>query len=327
VANQLAVQMHNREHVSVLEAEVGRLRARPAAEALAVIAADPAMAPIMAFVDKASASTAPVLLHGEGGSGKIHLARAIHQRSGRAEKPLHVVACAALADADAHLFGQALPGLIEHADTGTLVLDDVDALPAGTQARLLALLDRGEFTRGDGAVRRVDARFIATSARDLADDARAGRFSGDLLARLDVLAIAVPPLRGRPADIDALAERFLDEHARKLGQPRKRIAPEARAVLLRHGWPGNVRQLRNAIERACVLAPGEAIRVEDLPETVRGPGAAVQAGGAGPITTLAEVERAHIQRVLDHVGGNKKLAAEVLGIDRSTLYAKLKQYS
>ncbi|MBA2480549.1 MAG: sigma 54-interacting transcriptional regulator [Planctomycetes bacterium] len=329
VANQLAVQLHNREHVAVLEAEVDRLQSRAPVAAIEVIAVDPGMAAVAAFLDKAAAASAPVLLRGEGGTGKLHLARAIHQRSARAAFPLQVVVCAALADAEAQLFGRssggvARPGLVELADGGTLVLDDVDALSPSAQAKLLGVLDGRGFSRDDGALRRIDARIFATTARDLSDDVRAGRFSADLLARLDVLTIAVPPLRERPADIDVLAERFLAEHARALSQPKKRLAPETRAVLLRHGWPGNVRQLRNALERACVLAAGDAIRVEDLPEAVRG--AHAPATAAGPITTLAEVERGHIQRVLEHCGGNKKLAAEVLGIDRSTLYAKLKQY-
>ena len=187
------------------------------------------------------------------------------------------------------------------------------------------MLDRGEFARaGDGALRRVDVRIIASTSRDLDEEVHAGRFRAELRTRLDVLSIVVPPLRNRPADIDALAEHFLQDAARRLGRPVQRLAPEARSLLLRYGWPGNVRQLKNVIERSAVLATGEVIRAQDLPEALRGPEAAP--AGASPIVPLAEVERAHIQRVLEHCGGNKKAAAEILGIDRSTLYAKLRLY-
>ncbi len=331
VANQLAVQLHNREHLAELEAEVDRLHARPVADPVVLLWKDPMMEGLETFIGKAAASTAPVLIAGEGGSGKELVARSIHQRSPRAERPLQVVGCAALQDADTALFGQgspggdARPGLVELADQGSVFLDDIDALPPAAQVKLLSLLDSGEFNRsGDGALRRIDLRVIAASSRDLAAEAAAGRFSADLRTRLDVLSIAIPPLRTRPIDIDALAEHFLQEHARKLDQPLKRLSPEARAALLRYGWPGNVRQLKNAIERACVLAPSHVVRAQDLPETVRGSETAPS--GATPITTLSEIERAHIQRVLDHCGGNKKAAAEILGIDRSTLYAKLRQY-
>jgi DNA-binding NtrC family response regulator len=255
----------------------------------------------------------------------------VHQRSPRARSPLQVVACAALDDAEATLFGakgpggEPRPGLVELADQGGIFLDDVDALPAAAQAKLLGLIDRGEFARGgDGALRRVDVRVIAATSRDHDEEVRAGRVSPELYGRLDVLSLSLPPLRARPADVDALAELFLNECARKLAQPAKRLSPESRALLLRYPWPGNVRQLRNAIERASVAAAGEVIQPRDLPEALRE--AEPAAGAATPITALADVERAHIQRVLDHCGGNKKAAAEILGIDRSTLYAKLRQY-
>jgi DNA-binding NtrC family response regulator len=295
------------------------------------------MAAVDDFIAKAAASAQPVLILGEGGSGRELVARAIHQRSARAGEPFQAVACAGLEDAEAALFGTApvpggapgngpaRPGLIELADRGTLFLDEVDALPMAVQARLPALLDRQELTRaGDGALRRVDVRVVACCQRDLADEVAAGRMRADLHHRLDVLALALPPLRRRPADIDLLAAHFLAEAARRLDQPVKRLAPEARALLLRHPWPGNVRQLKNAIERACALADTPLVRAADLPENVRGAAPAVT--DSTPITTLAEVERGHILRVLDHCGGNKKAAAELLGIDRSTLYAKLRQY-
>jgi DNA-binding NtrC family response regulator len=333
VANQLAVQLHEREQVAGLEAEVRRLHARPAPAAVAVLHQDASMAGVEDFIAKAASSAQPVLIVGESGTGRELVARAIHQRSPRAREAFQMVACAGLEDAEAALFGSApapgqpaRPGLAELADRGTLFLDEVDALPPAVQARLPALLDRQELTRaGDGALRRVDVRVVACCQRDLAEEVAGGKVRADLVNRLDVLTLSIPPLRRRPADIDLLAAHFLAEAARRLDQPVKRLAPEARALLLRHPWPGNVRQLKNAIERACALADGPLVRAADLPEAVRQAGPAA-ASAVTPITTLAEVERAHILRVLEHCGGNKKAAAELLGIDRSTLYAKLRQY-
>jgi DNA-binding NtrC family response regulator len=342
VANQLAVQLHEREQVAGLEAEVRRLHARPLPATITVLHQDPAMAGVDEFIAKAAASTQPVLIIGESGSGRELVARAIHQRSARAAEAFQAVACAGLEDAEAALFGlapgtgtaigtastlsAARPGLVELADRGTLFLDEVDGLALAVQARLPALLDRQELTRaGDGALRRVDVRVIACCQRDLADEVAAGRVRADLSNRLDVLTLTLPALRRRPADIDLLAAHFLAEAAQRLDQPVKRLAPEARALLLRHPWPGNVRQLKSAIERACALADSPLVRAADLPENIRG---AVPASTDAntPITTLADVERGHILRVLEHCGGNKKAAAELLGIDRSTLYAKLRQY-
>jgi len=331
VANQLAVQLHNRNQVATLEMEVERLQARPAVEQAALVWKDPLMQEVDGFIAKAAIARSPILIRGEPGSGKELVARLVHQRSERAQRPLQIINCAALTDAEVVLFGRFMPngeprpGLIELADQGTVYLDDVDALPAAAQALLLVLIDRGEFNRpGDGALRRVDVRIIASTSRDLEDEVFAGRFRADLRPRLDVLGVSVPPLRNRPADIDALADHFLGETARKLQVPVRRLAPEARALLLRYAWPGNVRQLKNAIERAGVVAQAEVIRSQDLPESLRTAEPSPAIGGT--ITTLAEVERVHIQRVLEHCGGNKKAAAEILGIDRSTLYAKLRQF-
>lgn len=332
VANQLAITLHNRELVATLEAEVERLQASPPVTALALVWKDPLTQEVDAFISRAGPVQAPVLLRGEPGTGKELVARLIHQHSPRASRPLTVGACAAFEAPEAALFGRVMPGgeprpgLVELADQGTIYLDDVDALPLPVQATLIGLLDRGEFPRsGDGALRRVDVRVIVGTSRDLSEEVHAGRMRAELLARLDVLSLQLPPLRARPSDIEALAEHFLQEAARRLNRPVPRLAPEARSLLLRYGWPGNVRQLRNVLERACVLASGAIIRAQDLPEPLRADQPA-PASGPGPITTLAEVERMHIQRVLEHCGGNKKATAELLGIDRSTLYAKLRLY-
>ena len=275
-----------------------------------------------------------MLILGESGTGKELIARALHRQSARSERPLQVVNCAALAadQVEAVLFGQvkgdgageSRPGIFEQADQATLFLDEIGELPAGAQAKLLRALEQGEIQRlGDGAMRRVDVRVIAATNHDLREEVRAGRFREDLRHRLDVLAVTAPTLRSRPADIDLLSDHFLRDHARRLGQPLKRLAPETRALLLRHPWPGNVRQLKNAVERACTLAADRVIHPRDLPDDLRG---AETPPSATPIASLAVIERAHILRVLEHCGGNKKAAAELLEIDRSTLYAKLRQY-
>lgn len=336
VANQLAVQLSNRDDVAELKAEVVRLQAAPRHVAVSFIGQDPAMKAVEAFIARAAPTSAPVLILGESGTGKELIARAIHAGSKRADRPLQVVNCAALAESviESTLFGHVKgaftgadenrPGLFELADKATLFLDEVGELPAGVQAKLLRALEQGEVQRvGDGALRKVDVRVIAATNRDLREEAGAGRFRTDLLHRLDVLSVSTPPLRTRPTDIDLLVDHFLGENASRLGQPLKRFAPEARALLLKHPWPGNVRQLKNVIERACIMAADKVIQAADLPESVRG---AEVASFVTPIASLGAIERAHILRVLEHCGGNKKAAAELLEIDRSTLYAKLRQY-
>ncbi len=334
VANQLAVQLHNRANVAHLEAEVERLIDAPKAAPLALVGTAPALVAVRGVLARAAVAPAPVLLLGESGTGKELAARILHQGSPRAARPFQIAACAATGgvELETMLFGRAAggagdaarPGIFELADQATLFLDEVGELPPALQGRLLRLLDQGEVQRsGDGAVRRVDVRLIAASARDLGDEVAAGRFRADLLTRLEVVTVTMPPLRERLGDLDLLIDHFLAENARRLAQPLRKLAPEARAVLLRHPWPGNVRQLKNVIERACVLATDQVIQAADLPDTVRG---ADLPSGASPIASLAAVERAHILRVLDQCGGNKKAAAEMLEIDRSTLYAKLRQY-
>ncbi|MBN8527509.1 MAG: sigma 54-interacting transcriptional regulator [Planctomycetes bacterium] len=337
VANQLAVQLSITQKVAQLTAEVERLAVAPRRQAVQLVGSDPALQAVHAFVARAAPTHAPVLILGESGTGKELVARAVHQQSKRADKPLQVVNCAAIAEnlVESTLFGhvkgaftgadETRPGVFELADGATLFLDEVGELPMATQAKLLRALEQGEVQRvGDGGLRKVDVRVIAATNRDLAAEAAAGRFREDLYHRLNVLCVTLPPLRERPADIEALIEYFLAEAARRLGQPAKRLTPEARTLLLRYPWPGNVRQLRNLLERASVLAAGEAIQPGDLPPEVTAQSATIAV--EAPMATLASVEKAHILRVLERCGGNKKQAADVLAIDRSTLYAKLKQY-
>jgi transcriptional regulator with GAF, ATPase, and Fis domain len=335
VANQLAVQLHGRSNVAELEAEVVRLSRAPKPAGQPLIGDDPAIKGLASFISGAAGSTSPVLILGESGTGKELVARAIHAASPRSGSPLQVVGCAALGEQaiEAALFGHAKgaggaednrPGLFELADQATVLLDEVGELPGPVQARLLRVLEQGEVSRlGEAAVRKVDVRLIATSARDLREEVKAGRFREDLLHRLDVLSVSTPTLRHRAGDLEALIDHFLRDNAQRLGQALKRFSPEARGLLLKYHWPGNVRQLKNTIERACIMAADKVIQAGDLPEAVRGPAVT---SFATPLASLQTIERAHILRVLEHCGGNKKAAAELLEIDRSTLYAKLRQY-
>jgi transcriptional regulator with GAF, ATPase, and Fis domain len=337
VANQLAVQLANTQKVAQLTAEVERLAVAPQRAQVQLVGSDPVMQAVQAFVARAAPTMAPVLVLGESGTGKELVARAVHRQSKRADRPLQVVNCAAIAEnlVESTLFGhvkgaftgadETRPGVFELADGATLFLDEVGELPLGTQAKLLRALEQGEVQRvGDSSLRKVDVRVIAATNRDLAVEARAGRFREDLYHRLNVLAVVLPPLRERPGDLETLIDHFLAESAKRLGQAAKRLAPEARTLLLRYPWPGNVRQLRNVLERASIMASGAQIQAGDLSAEVSAAPATVPVDA--PMATLAEVERAHIVRVLERCGGNKKQAADILGIDRSTLYAKLKQF-
>ncbi|NRA39508.1 MAG: sigma-54-dependent Fis family transcriptional regulator [Planctomycetes bacterium] len=335
VANQLAVRLYNCDHVAELEAEVTRLQ-QDDIQKIQIIGDDPCMQPVHTFISKAAPTNAPVLIMGASGTGKELVARSIHQHSKRADNVLQVVNCAAIAETlvESVLFGHvkgaftgaddSRPGLFELADKGTLFLDELGELPMSAQAKLLRALEQGEVQRiGEGSVRHVDVRIIAATNRALADEVTNGNFREDLYHRLDVLTVQLPPLSDRPKDIDALIDYFLQESAQRLGEPAKGISPEARALLLRYNWPGNVRQLRNTIERLSILGSSNNIEASDIPESISG---AENSNFNSPIAPLAEIERMHIMRVLEHCGGNKKATAEMLEIDRSTLYAKLRQY-
>ena len=216
------------------------------------------------------------------------------------------------------------PGIFELAHNGTLLLDEIGELPLHIQAKLLRVLEQGELHRmGEGTTRHVDVRVLAATNRNLEEEVQKGQFREDLYHRLNVLTLNVPKLSERPKDLEPLIEHFLSEAATKAGQEMKKISPKARALLLGYEWPGNVRQLKNIIERTVIMAPSDIIQAEDLPDTLR---ETTAQSFQAPITTLADIERAHIMRVLDHCGGNKKATAEILGIDRSTLYAKLRNY-
>ena len=281
-----------------------------------------AMLDVYRVIVQVAPTSAPVLVLGEVGSGRELVAKTIHARSGRSG-PFVAMSCAAHGDAAlaAELFGDdQRAGLVEQADGGTLFLDDVDAIGPKLQAQLLkAIEDRA--VRRNGTAQRVDVRLVTATGQDLVAESAAGRFREDLLFRLQVVTVQVPPLSARREDLPALIDHFLQHYAAALGKPAPTLAAEARAQLMEHPWPGNVRELAQTLERAVLLARGAVILRDDLPPTVR------QRPARGPAAelpeqewpTLATVERRYIDRVLEYTGGNKTRAAEVLGIDRRTL--------
>ncbi len=297
----------------------------------------PAMRVVLEHVQRvASSARTTVLVTGESGVGKEVVARAVHESSARARGPFVALNCAALQDGllEAELFGYApgaftgaLPrgrsGLFAAASGGSIFLDEIGELAPALQAKLLRVLqERCYRPIGGGADQPMDARVIASTNRDLEQRVAAGAFREDLYYRLNVLQLRVPALRERPEDVPVLAERFLREFsAGKLG-----FTPAALRALAAHAWPGNVRELRNRVERACVLA--RASRIE--PAELELPTAALARPGAaasGGERTLAAMERAWIEQVLRESGGNRSRAARELGIDRSTLYEKLRRYA
>jgi len=307
-----------------------------------LVVASPAMRPILDFVARAAATTSTVLLLGESGTGKEVLARALHRRSGRASGPLIAVNCAAISTSllESELFGHERgaftgavarkPGRFELADGGTLLLDEVAELSPEAQAGLLRVLEERTLMRLGGTHPvAVDVRVIAATHVDLKEAVAAGRFREDLYYRLSVLVAAIPPLRERREDIEALARHFLDRLARRAPRRVDGIAPAALDVLTAYRWPGNVRELRNVIERAVMLGAGEVIEVDDLPPEIRGSHPA-PAPAAGEQVTLPlpvdELERRNLFAALAATGGNKTRAARLLGVDRVTLYNRLRKY-
>jgi DNA-binding NtrC family response regulator len=283
-------------------------------------------------------SATPVLITGETGTGKEVVARAIHKVSGRTG--FVALNCAALPPSlvESELFGfkrgaftdarRDHAGLVEVAAGGTLFLDEVAEVPLATQPKLLRFLQDGEFRRlGDSEARKSDARLIAATNHDPAEEVAAGRMREDLFYRLNIVHIHIPPLRERPVDVPALAEHLLKRLAERYQLEHAELAPDALAALTSYRWPGNIRELENTLARALALRTGRAITLRDLPPAIGGasPAGTGATREPAPTLTLEEVERRHILRVLEAARGNKVKAAEILGIDRSTLHRKLKQ--
>ena len=303
----------------------------------------PLMRDLSAQVDMlATAADTTVLLLGESGTGKSFIAQMIHARSSRSRSPFVEINCAGLSGTflDSELFGhergaftdakEMKRGLFEVADRGTLFLDEIGDLALDLQPKLLRVLETRSFRRLGGTRElHVDVRLVAATNRDLEAEVRAGRFREDLFYRLSVFPVTVPPLRQRSAeDVLELVHRFLRELAsRHPGSPTE-LAPRTAEILAAQPWRGNVRELRNAVERALVVARGsERIAPEHLPASLRTPAAGRTRREEEPtIETLAEVERRQVERALFLLAGNRTAAAERLGISRSTLHAKIQQH-
>jgi two-component system response regulator HydG len=310
-------------------------------EALArdILGRSPAMRSLREAIARAAVTPFPVLIEGESGTGKELAARALHELSGRGGGPFVAVNCGAFPETllEAELFGvekgaftgatARKPGRFERANGGTLFLDEVGEMPVGAQVKLLRALQEGEIERlGGTQTVKVDVRLVAATSKDLGREVAEGRFREDLYYRLNVVEIRLPPLSWRREDIPLLADHFLRRFAAKNGKSVRGFTPEALAALEDYAWPGNVRELEHAVERAVVLARGDVLDVGDLPETVRkGP-----RGAAGHVvipigTPLEEVERRVLHETLRHTGGDKSMAARLLGIATRTIYRKLER--
>ncbi len=299
---------------------------------------DPAMAPAVEAIRKVAATEATVLLLGESGTGKEVAARAIHQASRRAEGPFVAINCAAISETllESELFGhergaftgaaKSRPGRIELAQGGTFFLDEIGELRLELQAKLLRVLQERRFERvGGSRAFDADVRWIAATNRDLEAMLAAGTFRDDLYHRLAVFPILLPPLRSRRRDIRPLAEALLERAGAYLGKPGLHLSNEAATRLEAADWPGNIRELGNALERAAILADGS--RLEPHHFALRTAPPATQArAGQGAATTLDDLEREAIEQALADLDGNRRKAAERLGIGLRTLYDKLKRY-
>ena len=285
----------------------------------------------------------PVLLTGESGTGKELVASAIHQRSSRAGKPFVAVKCDAIAaeSIESEVFGhvqgafagadQDRSGLCEEADGGTVFFDEITETTPGFQEKLLRALQTGEFCRvGSHQANKVDVRVIATTNRNMDQETAAGRFRNDLFQHLNAKSIALPPLRERPAEIAALAQGFADR-VYSLNPPVK-FSTEAVALLERYSWPGNMRELENAVVRAVAMCDG-TVRVKDLPERVRNYSQMPAPTNGQPVEAsqeewvpLSTIEGRYVAQVLEHTRGNKQAAARVLAVDRKTLDRMIKRH-
>ena len=328
---------------------IAALLAEASGDATAPIARDPAMLACLARAEQVAASDATVLITGESGTGKEILAHHIHRHSRRAAARLVALNCAAIPEAllESELFGHekgafsgALArriGKFEAADGGTLLLDEIAELDIRLQAKLLRALQQREIDRvGGEAPVRVDVRVLAATNRDLRAEAAAGRFREDLLFRLDVISLRIPPLRERPLDIPPLAAHFARRYAALNGMAERALAPAAAERLARHAWRGNVRELENIIHRAVLLAAGGAIEAEDIElgpprpaERGAAPVAEAQPSGLGALVgrRMDDVERDLILETLHRTEGNRTHAASMLGISIRALRNKLRDYT
>jgi DNA-binding NtrC family response regulator len=294
---------------------------------------------LVGLAHRVAPTDSTVLITGETGSGKEMVAKLLHARSPRQAKPFVVVECAALQDdlLQSELFGhergaftgadRAKAGLFEVANGGTIFLDEIGEVSPATQVKLLRVLDASTFRHVGGTAEiHVDVRVLAATNRDLPAMVRQGLFREDLYYRLSTIILTLPPLRERGGDVEILANHFVALLNARHGLQR-RLSPESLRLLRLHDWPGNVRELLHAVERAIVVSDGEEILPEDLPKALRsGVASPTDISSSGALPSLEEMERAHIERVLQSVQGHRGSAARILGISERNLYRKLKTY-
>lgn len=302
-----------------------------------IITKNPKMRSILDLVRSVAKTTSTVLIEGESGTGKELVARAVHSCSPRSMGPFVAVSCAALPETllETELYGHekgaftgavaAKKGRFQLAHKGTLFLDEIGEISLKTQVNLLRVLEQKEVTRVGGTKsEKVDVRIISATNKNLMELVAGGEFRDDLYYRLKVVSINLPPLRERKEDIPLLVECFLEKYRIEHEKKVRSISQEAMNVFLKYGWPGNIRELENIIESAVVTTKEDAIGVVDLPETLTQKGEKVHRFSAD--NSLSDVEREHIRSVLDANKWNVKKSAETLGIDRTTLYSKMRKY-
>jgi NtrC-family two-component system response regulator AlgB len=328
IADRVGAQRALRHQVDTLRGQLDT-----AAPEVTFDTESPAMRALLGIADKAAQHDVAVLLVGENGTGKSALARRIHQRSARAAQPFVVVSCPTLSEEllASELFGHTRgaftgavkdqQGRVEAAEHGTLFLDEIGELPTALQAKLLRFLQDKTFERiGENQTRQADVRIVAATNRNLAADVAGGRFREDLYYRLNTFELTVPPLRQRREDIVPLARRFAVFFARSTRRKSLELSPEAERALTAWDWPGNLRELRNAVERAAILAPGDRLSLELFPERLSG----ATAPWLGGDFSFDDIEREHMARVLNRHPKVEE-AARVLGVDTSTLWRKRKR--
>jgi len=307
-----------------------------------LLGASPAMKEVYDLLERVGESESTVLVSGESGTGKELVARALHRRSKRSSGPFVAINCAAMPEQllESELFGHtkgaftdarsARPGLFVQAKGGTIFLDEIGDMPVGLQPKLLrALQERTVRPVGGDTETPIDVRVVAASNRDLETAIEERKFREDLYYRINVIHVELPPLRARGADVILLATHYLQHFAAQSQKDVHSLDAEAAEKLSAYAWPGNVRELANCMERAVALTRNETIGVADLPEKIRNYRTShvlVAATDPTELVPMEEVEKRYILRVLEAVGGNKTLAAQVLGLDRKTLYRKLDRY-
>ncbi len=301
-----------------------------------IIGRSPLMLDLFSKIRRVAPHFRSVLITGPTGAGKELVAKALHQLSGSGKRFV-AVNCSSITEslAESELFGhvkgsftganQDKVGVFEYADGGTALLDEIGEMPLQMQAKLLRVLQNHEVQRvGSPAVTKVDVRVVAATNRDLHEMSRQGKFREDLYFRLSAVELKVPALAERPEDLPLLERHFLKAFAAQYNKSVSGLTRRAQTVLARYPWPGNIRELQNVIEHACMMTESDVIDVRDLPERVQNQAAAADADYE-VLMSIDQLERRHAQRVLDHVGGNKVRAAEVLGISRTHLYQLLKE--